>query len=247
MKGNRKTKSASPRSKTSPNMKNVFKSNSAPAELGRMSKIPHIKNFLNDLIIGNTYVIKKDNTILVGTLAHFYEGVTLISEITRDQNIFNFMNQNRFSVVPTHFIPKEISSKEEMIEKYINNSLTNFMYRNLTYDNLIKPKNLENKRSFGDFLGHLDDGRINMRDLEFHPFFVNAHVIKGNKDILKKANRAFYITINADNSKPDKNRKGFFDAIYNIEELPNVSEIKNDKHLKKLPYELILNSIKYLR
>jgi hypothetical protein len=85
-------------------------SNSAPARLGKYSKMPintpimpmekffvglrPITNYFDDLITGNKYIILKDNSIFIGTLAHIYVGRTLEYENIGRTIILKSINNN---------------------------------------------------------------------------------------------------------------------------------------------------------
>jgi hypothetical protein len=200
-----------------------------------------ITNYFDRLITGNNYIIVKDNSIFIGTLAHIYDGRTLNIEndetkrflkLLNNPDITKALNNNEkysylqstngeLNIQPPSI--KDISTKEEEIINIIDrmnnkSSKETYLYN---YNRLTHRVNSQNKASINTVYGNRYRNRYS-NNIEFHLLFMNVELISSYENA--PSTPEFYITINNNNTRPTIKRKGFFNNIYHIEDLVRVFE-----------------------
>jgi hypothetical protein len=158
-----------------------------------------ITNYFDNLITGNNYIIVKDNSIFIGTLAHIYDGRTLNIEndetkrflkllnnpdITKELNNnekYSYLQSNNgeLNIQPPSI--KDISTKEEEIINIIDrmnnkSSKETFLYN---YNRLTHRVNSQNKASINTVYGnrYRNNGNRYSNNIEFHLLFMNVELI----------------------------------------------------------------------
>jgi len=221
-----------------------------------------LTNYFDDLITGNNYIIVKDNSILIGTLVHIYDGRSLSKENADDlyhlksindphilkkfsddqQYSHYYSNNGELNIQPPSI--KDITTKEEEIKNIIDRmknskSKVSSLYTHNKRDYGDKP---QIKASINTVYGnrYMNNGNRYRNNIEFHLLFMNVELISSYENA--PSTPEFYITINADNTNADEERNGGFQNIYDIEHL--LLLFKNiTKNKREIPDDVFMRII----
>lgn len=170
-----------------------------------------------------------------------------------DRNSYLRSNNGELNIQPPSI--KDISTKEEEIKNIIdamNNNIKSskesFLYdynrrkRVFNYNRRVHEVNSQIKASINTVYEnrYRNKGNRYRDNIEFHLLFMNVELISSYENA--PSTPEFYITINNTNTKPNIERKGFFNNIYHIKDLVRVFE-NITKNNDTIPSDILMRII----